>query len=509
MQPELREVSARQRSVRASIAVLASSPPAVRAVMHRASRLLPLGARFLARSAIHRPHAATAATLLCAVLVGCTGTPTEGERRAREDLETVRGMIRPGNARPSLPELTPESTLADLLRFAMLNNPRVEAAYYAWAASVERITTARSLPDPRLTFEADITDTLEALMPGLMMDLPGPGKLRAAGDAAAAEARVGYFAFEAEVLRTALALKSAYYRLHFLEDTVRVERETLALLDDLEQLARSQNAAGRVTLQDVLRAQIDREQLDTQVENIEDSRGPLLAELKAALGLGAELPDPPVPRSFERSPDPPEADEIFASALERNPSIRAMAAEVRRSEAMLDLARKSRVPDFSFGIEADVEASPVMWRPSMGITLPLWRDKIAAEIAGARAEKHGAAARLSAEQISLAVELTALLYLYRESARNEELLAVRLIPRARQSLEVARTGYSTAQSSFLDLSDAQRQLLAFELALVEARTRRELALAELSLAIEGVPPEGAPLLLPPAGDSKSREEAGP
>ena len=95
---------------------------------------------------------------------------------------------------------------------------------------------ARSLPDPRLTFESDIADVVISVMPGLMLDLPGPGKLRAAGEAAAAESRSRYFAFEAEILRVAFAVKSAYYRLHFLEDNLRVEREMLRLLGDLEQL---------------------------------------------------------------------------------------------------------------------------------------------------------------------------------------------------------------------------------------------------------------------------------
>lgn len=444
------------------------------------------------------------------LLPACAGTPTATERERREDLASVGRVFRPGDARPALPELTSASTLADLLRFAMLNSPRVEAAYYQWAAGVERITTARSLPDPRLTFEADITDMLEALMPGLMMDLPGPGKLRAAGDVAAGEAVVGYFAFEAEVLRAALAVKSAYYRMHFLEETIRVQRETLSLLGDLEQIAQTQNAAGRVTLQDVLRAQIDREQLATQIDNLDDSRGVLLAELKAALGLGAGAPDPAVPSAFEPSPAPQSADAIFAAALERNPSLRGMAADVRRAEAMLDLARTSGVPDFSVGIEADLKASPVMWRPSAGMTLPIWRDKIAAEIGAAQADKRSAEARLNAEQVSLAAELASMLYMYRESSRNTDLLVDRLIPRARQSLEVARSGYTTGRSSFLDLIDAQRQLLGFELALVEARTQRELALTALSLSIEGVPPDGAPVLAPasstpPLNQSTPRE----
>ncbi|QOJ01071.1 MAG: TolC family protein [Phycisphaeraceae bacterium] len=444
-----------------------------------------------------RPIARTMLTAACAgLLSACAGTPTTAERERRADLASVERVFRPGDARPALPELTSASTLADLLRFAMLNSPRVEAAYYQWAAGVERITTSRSLPDPRLTFEADITDMLEALMPGLMMDLPGPGKLRAAGDVAAGEAIVGYFAFEAEVLRTALAVKSAYYRMHFLEETIRVQRETLSLLADLEQIAQAQNAAGRVTLQDVLRAQIDREQLATQIDNLDDSRGVLLAELKAALGLGAGAPDPAVPSAFEPSPAPQSADAVFAAALERNPSLRGMAADVRRAEAMLDLARTSGVPDFSVGIEADLKASPVMWRPSAGVTLPIWRDKIAAEIAAAQADKRSAEARLTAEQVSLAAELASMLYMYRESSRNTDLLVDRLIPRARQSLEVARSGYTTGRSSFLDLIDAQRKLLGFELALVEARTQRELALTALSLSIEGVSPEGAPVLAP-------------
>ncbi|HEX2837379.1 MAG TPA: TolC family protein [Phycisphaerales bacterium] len=435
-----------------------------------------------------------AALLPAALLAGCAGTPIAAERDARANLESVRSAYRPGDAKPELPTLSTESPLADYLRYAMLNNPRVEAEYYAWAASVERITGARSLPDPRITFEADITSVIETVMPGLMIDVPGAGKLRAAGDVSAGESRASYFKFEIEVLRTAMALKSAYFRLHFLEDTLRVQRETLALLGDLETQAQQQVAAGRSGIQDVLRAQIDREQLTTQIANLEDSRGVLLAEFRSALGLHPDDPTVPVPTTFEASPPPPPADQILALAAAHNPQLRQMEAEVRRGEAMLDLARTSRVPDFSIGIEADVKASPVMWRPTGSITLPIWRDKIAAEIAAAQFEKRSSEARLTAEQIGLAAELASMLYMYRESTRNSELYATTLLPKARQSLDAARSGYAAGRSSFLDVIDAERQLLTFDLTLVEARTQRELSLASLSLLIAGTAPEGAPIL---------------
>ena len=166
---------------------------------------------------------------IAAALAGCTGTPTASETLARADVEAVRSMYRPGDAKPTLPHISKDSPLVEFLRFAMLNNPTVEAEYYAWAASVERVTGARSLPDPRITFEADITSMLETVMPGLMIDLPGPGKLRAAGDVAASDARASYFRFEIAVLKTAMSLKAAYFRMHFLEDTLRVQREALIL----------------------------------------------------------------------------------------------------------------------------------------------------------------------------------------------------------------------------------------------------------------------------------------
>ncbi len=446
-------------------------------------------------------------SLLFSVSLGCVGTPTESERAARSDVAAILKRYRPDDAKPALPKLTASSSLADYLRFAMLNSPRVEAAYFEWAAAVERITPARSLPDPRLTFESDIGNTIMSLMPGLMIDLPGPGKLRLSGETMAAESRMVYFGFEREILRTALAVKSAYYRLHFLEETIRVQRETLRLLGDLEQLAQQMSAAGKVTLQDVLRAQIARDQLETRIVNLEDSRSTLVAELKAALGLVLTDPDPPLPATFEPSAGNLRPEELLATALIRNPNLRAMEEDVRRAEASLALARKSGVPDFSFGIEADLKASPVFFRPSAAMSLPIWRDKIAAEIAAAQAGKQAAESRLNSEQVQIAAELAAMLYMFREAVRNDALLREKLVPKARQSLEAARAGYGNGRAGFLDVIDAQRSLLEFELAGIEARTQRELALASLSLSVAGIPPSGAPTL--EEGPSRPSKETQP
>ncbi len=273
-----------------------------------------------------------------------------------------------------------------------------------------------------------------------------------------------------------------------------VNNQTLDLVKDLERLARAQNESGKVTLQDVLRAQIEQDRLTTEITNLDDSRNPLLAQFKAALGLTPEQLAPPVPRQFESTSLDLTAERLFETALTRNPRLKTMEAEVQRAEASLRLAFKARVPDFTVGFEADAKASPVIYTPQIGMTLPIWRDKIAAQIAEAQAGKRAAEARLTAEQIMLAVDFAEKSFMFREASRNLSLLHNQLLPKANQALEIARSGYAAGTVDFINFIDAERTLLSFQLSEVEARVQRELALAELSLLILGVPPAGAPVL---------------
>jgi cobalt-zinc-cadmium efflux system outer membrane protein len=426
-------------------------------------------------------------------ITGCRGIPAPGEKQARYDLGAVAAQYRPDNPPATLPKLAPDSSLSNFVTYALLNQPQVAAAYYDWSASVENITVTRSLPDPQLTFQSDIGSIVQTIMPGFFQEFPGPGKLRARAVVATAESRAKYFAFENAALQAAFDLKQAYYQLYFLDDRLRINRETLSLLNDLERIARAQNEVGKGTLQDVLRAQIERDRVSTDIANLEDSRQPMLASFKAALGIQPDQPDPPMPARLEMAGINPDFDELLRIAFARNPQLKAVEADVRAAAAGIALAYKSRVPDFSLGLMADVKANPIVYRPLASMTLPIWRDKIAAEIAQAKAQDLAAKARLNSAQIALAVDFAEQSFAYREIGRNLELLENRLIPKARQSVEIARAGYLSGTTDFFNLMDTERTLLNFELSEVEARTRREIVLSRLSLLIAGEPPAGTSL----------------
>jgi outer membrane protein TolC len=439
-------------------------------------------------------RAGAAAFLLAALAMpGCRGVPTAGENQARQQVNDVTSAYRPGGKPMALPELTTHSSLADFLRFAMLNHPVVEAAYYDWVASVENITITRSRSDPQFTFQAYITDRLTSLMPGLNWSIPGPGKLAARGRVATEASAGKYFAFESAVLQTAFNLKSSYYKLSLVEEQIRLNRETLSLLDHSEHVTRALSQSGQATSPDVLRVQSDIDRVRNALADLEDSRQSLLANFKAALGLTPEQADPPVPAQFDMGDQNIAPDDLLRTALENNPQLKAMAADVETAEASMAVAYKDRVPDFNAGLQAEVYEPPFFW-PQAGVTLPIWRDKLAAEVAQAKANELAAKSRLTSAQIDLAVSFAEKAFTCRETSRNLALVEDKLVPKARQSIDLIRAGYQTGTADYASLTDAERMLLTLKLEAAEARTQRAIALADLSLIVAGVPPSGAPLL---------------
>jgi outer membrane protein TolC len=345
-----------------------------------------------------------------------------------------------------------------------------------------------------LTFQAYIQGVITSLMPGFAWSFPGPGKLKARAGVAAAQSQGKYFTFEIAVLQTAFNLKRTYYQLGLLEEQLRLKHESLVLFGEQERTAHAQNTAGSASLADLLRAQTACDRARTDLANLEDSHRSLLENFKAALGLTPDQADPPVPAHFEVSRDNPDADELLRVAFTHNPQLKAMEADVRVAEAGIKVAYKDRVPDFSAALMADVKASPWLYWPQLSMSLPIWRDKLAAEAAGAEAEKLAAQSRLKAAQIDLAVNFAGKSFAYRQTGRNLTLIEDELIPRTRQSVQTIRAGYRTGAMSFSALTDAEQMLLDLQLEAAQTRTDHEIALADLSIMVAGLAPANAPLL---------------
>src|SRR5439155_2134032 len=123
-------------------------------------------------------------------------------------------------------------------------------------------------------------------------------------------------------------------------------------------------------------------------------------------------------------------------ALARNTRLKGMEAELRAADAAITQAHKARMPDVTVGFMADAKMSPTLYRPWGTVSLPLWRDKLAAQVAEAQASKRAGEARLSAEQIALALSVAQHSFLYRERTRTLELMPHGPLPMQPHSVEL-------------------------------------------------------------------------
>lgn len=430
--------------------------------------------------------------LVTGLLAGCATRPIREEREARGQVSELARL----RAELPMPILQAHSTQKDYLRFALLKHPRIAAAHADWRANVEDITPARSLPDPKLTFEADIADMVMTLMPGLMFDIMGPGKRAAMGREAAAGADVAYQNYRIVVLQVAAELKKTLADLAYIDAALGLRAESLAALDQSSAFAEADYSTGKGmgTLENQVNARIETERIRIEVANLTDQRDATRARLKAALGLRRDEPSPAWPTRFAPSPAPADEDALWSQVLLANPQLGSMRAMVQMAVSQVAVARKTRTPDFEIGAMVDLKASPLMVRPTAGMTLPIWRDKIAATIAAAEQRHEAASARLTAEEINLAAELAQMTYMIREADRMIAFIDATALPGIVQTLESARAGYQSGMVSLSTVPSLELMALGMRLEKAAALRERERVLADLSLLITGNTPAGAPVL---------------
>jgi outer membrane protein TolC len=434
--------------------------------------------------------------MLATVLVaGCASTRLPAETAARHQAQQVGRKLRLPTGQPSLPELRPDSPPADFVLYATLNHPAVAAAYFDWLAAVEAITPARALPDPQLTFEADIADTLMTFMPGVMFDLMSSGKRAAMGREAAATSQVAYRAYVAAVMGAAADTRKAWIELAYLDEAVRLKAGALDALDQARALAEAGYATGRGmgTLENQSRLANADAKARTELATLGDRRSALRARFKSSLGLTSADPDPAWPNAALTVTVLPPAEELWQRIQADNPGLAQMRAMVDMSLAGVAVARKSGTPDFTVGLMADLKADPLMVRPTASATLPIWRDKIAATVAAARAKHDAAVARVNAEQLNLAAELAQMLYMVREADRMIAYIDDTALPIYERTVATVEAGYQSGMTEPAMIPETRFMALDMRLERANALRERESAVTDLLLMIATIAPSGAPL----------------
>ncbi|WP_339134212.1 MAG: TolC family protein [Candidatus Electrothrix sp. GW3-4] len=408
-----------------------------------------------------------------------------------------------------------KNTLAAYLEQALVGNDSLLAAQAELRAASARVRQAGVLPDPKLEVQYYLqpietrTGPQQAAI-GIGQGLPWFGKLalmRKMGDHDEALAAAKVAAAELEVVRQ---VKETYIEYCFLGRSQQILSDNLELLHYLEGVARDRYTGGKATYFDVLKVQVELAQTEDKVRTLADQTMPLRVRLNNLLGTGPER-SRPLPEQLPRVVLKKKAETIYPLALKKAPLLLAAQERIAKARTGRELADKAFFPDFQislktiftgsaeYGDPPDSGSDPVIAGVSMNI--PLFRERRHARVAEQETAVSGAQAMEAEQQRGIQNKIEQGLYAYRDAERRVALYRDELLPKVRQQLEVAVSGFQSGKNSILEIIDAEKSLLTFDLA-------KSRALADRALAVAGLEAQAGAVLASWTQDEqkKTREE---
>ena len=193
----------------------------------------------------------------------------------------------------------------------------------------------------------------------------------------------------------------------------------------------------------------------------------------------------------------PEA-QAQARALTQRPEAQALQTAIQQAETRIALAKKQFLPDFTVGMTYfDIGASdltPTMTgRDALAVQLrvkiPLWRGKLRSTLVEAQLRRRETEARFQDLQTEIRAQISDLVSRLDIEQRTLTLYEETLLPQAETTLEASLSAYTTGQTDFLNLLDAERMLFNLRMGLQDSLARYLTMTAALERALGNTPPD--------------------
>ncbi|RKX30512.1 MAG: hypothetical protein DRP46_05280 [Candidatus Zixiibacteriota bacterium] len=388
------------------------------------------------------------------------------------------------------------NSLDDYLEYAALNSPGLKAAFYSWKASLEKVPQI-SFSDPILSYGYFGENVETRVGPqehrfSIRQRLPWPGTIKSGKNAAFKAAETAYQKYRSSKFSLYYKIKKAYYDLYLLGREIEIMRDNISLLEHWEAVARNRYSTGLASQVDVIKTQIELAKLENRLQTLDDGIIPQKEYLRSLIFLPDSI-DIPVPDSIEFKLVEIDAAIIKKTANDFNPDLLAINHLVEKERAALTHTRKSNLPIFNIGLDyiatgeainRDMEDSGKNpWVINFGISLPIWFGKNKSRTNEARARLIEAEHLGSSMSLQLEAIIEQKMYELRDAERRVELYQGGLIAKSEQSLNSTLKAYQTGDLDFLNVIDAQRQLLDFHLEMERALVGYAESRAELEMLI--------------------------
>lgn len=384
------------------------------------------------------------------------------------------------------------------VELALERNPELLAAQHGVAANAEVIPQVTALDDPMLadTFmpiDDHSVQTAAGRGPNtlsLSQRFPWFGKLRVRGEVAEQETQMALTRLAQSQLKVTEDVYLAYYELYFNQRAIEITESDKVILEDLLKFAEARYRTGEASQQDVLRAQVELEQLEDRLITLHRQFQQSQADLAKILHTSPETDFRAAELDVPSAPE--EIDQLYEAAIRCRPELQERLYAIVRDERLGELARLQYYPDVTLGvgwqaIAADAALSPVANGNDnvafgIGVNLPIWRDKLRAGVSEAEHRVMESARRYDATRDDTFRLIKRLMVQVRAIEQQITLFRESIIPKAEQTLRVSTADYRVGKVDFQTINDNWSDLLMFQIQLV----RFEASLGQTLASLERV-----------------------
>jgi outer membrane protein TolC len=392
----------------------------------------------------------------------------------------------PSSAAAQTAEVLPSPlSVGDVIRLAGGRRDEIQAARARVRAGEARPAIVAALQDPMISPSldhlpfmlagADVSVTIEQQIP-----LSGIRRNRRAS----ALAEVDRLRADANraTLDVAVHAANAFLMLQERRRTTALVEEQIAFARDVVHAANARYAGATAPQSDVLRAEVEVARLRALQRSLSGEVRAAEAMLNTSLALDPEVPVPALAPLSLAQPVPSWSE--LKPALRSRPELAAGRAEILRAAADVEVMRDMSRP------MATIRTGPAYtmaegrgWMAMVGISLPIWRDKLRAGVAEAQAMRAMSEADLRAMTRMIEGEAAVAVNQLQAARERQSALTTDVLPRARMAIAPAVAGYASGQLPLVSVIEAVQALWLVQSDLIAADTELGLAWARLGRTV--------------------------
>jgi len=386
----------------------------------------------------------------------------------------------------SVSEVKGQDYLDNYLKIAAENNPELKARFNQYLAKLEIVSQVGTLPDPQVMFGIFIQPVetrvgAQKANISVTQAFPWFGTLGAQKDAATSMAKSEFEKFEDAKLALFNEVKTTYYNLYYLQKATDIARENLDLLESFRELTKVSFESGKSGFVDVLRVEMEWEDLHNNFLYLEDSKEPLETKFEELLNVPVEQPISFPDTLWTENIAVPK-DTLIGNILTNSPKLKQLTLESDSYLNQIKASRKMSLPSFTLGfnyinisprtdMEVPGNGKDAFLFPQISIRIPLYQSKYKSMIKENELKQEAVNFSRENTENKLTTELEKVYRDYIDAQRRVALYK-KQEGYADQSMSLLTTAYSTEGKNFEEVIRMERRLLSYSLELEKARVEQ-------------------------------------